>query len=81
MQAIIVSNGSITLPPEALVSLDLKDGDEVLVWSQNNKLIISTQILDKPRKKIASIVGIAKGVFRSDKDIDSFMKNERNSWS
>ena len=75
----------ITVPVEICNQIDADKGDIFNFEVEDNKVIMTLQKLVPATKTdklvdISKYVGSMKGTFKSDKEIDEYIANERNSW-
>lgn len=66
----------MVIPKQYRDTLGLKEGDELLVWKEDDRLILL------PVSKFGTATkGIAKGTYgRTKEEIDKYIEEERESW-
>ena len=71
----ISTKGQITIPKEFLEKLNLREGDEVILYLQEEGIVI------KPK---TAHLGMLRGLLREELDLEKandFIKTERKKWS
>lgn len=73
----ISSKRQITIPARICKTLDIKDGDTLLVEVAEGKIVLSRA----PENYAKHFRGITKGLFgQNPEEIDAYVAEERKSW-
>ena len=71
----ISTKGQLTIPKEFRKKLNLREGDEVILYLDENGIVIKPKV---------SHMGMLRGLLKEEIDIEkanSFIKSERKKWS
>ena len=88
--ATLKTKGQITIPAAVREKIDVTQGDVFDVEVVDGKVVMTPQkLVPKPRKRpqgksrkngVGKWLGAAKGVYRSPKDVDDYIRNLRDEW-
>ena len=88
--ATLKTKGQITIPAAIREKLDVAQGDVFDVEVVDGKVVMTPQkLVPKTRRRAkskagksspAKWLGAAKGVYRSPKDVDRYIRNLRDEW-
>ncbi|KGP77015.1 hypothetical protein JT05_01315 [Desulfosporosinus sp. Tol-M] len=78
--AYVIDRNSIKLPKEVSDKLNLKEGMELKVLSDEVDGVLILKVVEGKRKDFSGIKGIGKEIWK-DIDAQKYVTQERNEWS